>query len=483
MRGRAHPGRGPLQVVGPGDAQVGQAVGLPDQDHPGAVGRDRPRDAVELDHAALGVLGVEHQGGAGVLRLVAGNPAVREHHDVRGGGQRLGPRRGSGHPSGPDVEGEHVAVGGDDVTTVRGQATPHHPRGGPRGRLLQVCAPRGPHHVATGGVEPHDTRVLAVLRDDDARPVARGGDVPDLTALRHLPIPQDPTAPGIDGPDARGDLAEVDGSAVRADADALEVVVDPHPVHDLRLAGQQREQRPVGLRALLELRGLHSGEEGDVGVLDVERARREALRFGRDGCRLRGLLRPPGRRPGHQGGDEHHADAGDQPAQPAVLPRRGPGSLLGRTLLGVDRVPAGVEELPLGAGDLLGVRLRHLETGGQARARPQGRRLAAVGVPLGRGDGEPALHRPACGVLHEPPAQAWPLPEEGLVGDLDRPVGSGQEAGPGQVLSDRRDPLGRQRLELAHRHPPAGDAAPSPGPVRRSIRVRAVACCGGGNVA
>ena len=254
-----------------------------------------------------------------------------------------------------------------------------------------------------------------------------------------------------------GLLAEVDRAAVGAGADAQEAVGGAHPVHHLRLAGEQGEQGAVGLRALLQLRRLDRGEQRDVGVLDVERAGREALGLGRDRCRLRrpaATARRAVRRPGPRRAPRRcrrRASAAGGSAAPSS------GPLLGRALLGVDRSRLASRK---SRSVLVTSSGRASATSRPEASRvpgPQRGRLPPVGVPLGRGHGEPALDRPARRVLDEPPVQPWPLPEQRLVRDLDRPVGDGQQAGAGEVLDDGADPAVRQGLELAERHPPSGD--------------------------
>ena len=59
-----------------------------------------------------------------------------------------------------------------------------------------------------------------------------------------------------------------------------------------------------------------------------------------------------------------------------------------------------------------------VERGGQPRAAVELGRVAAAVVPLARRDAEVVVQAAALGVLLEPAAQARPLAQQRLVGDL-----------------------------------------------------------------
>ena len=109
---------------------------------------------------------------------------------------------------------------------------------------------------------------------------------------------------------------------------------------------------------------------------------------------------------------------------------------------------------------LLGPYPGDLGRGQQSRTSPQGGRIAALGVPLAGGQGQPPLDGAAGGVLHQPLPQAWPFPEQCLVGDLDVSGRDGQQARVGQRGLDLGQVGQVEGQELGSGHPSSGDAVP-----------------------
>ena len=84
------------------------------------------------------------------------------------------------------------------------------------------------------------------------------------------------------------------------------------------------------------------------------------------------------------------------------------------------RGPPRVEELVLGGVELGLVRAAPLERRGEPCAAIELAAVAPARVPVARRLREVALQTPALGILLEPTAEARPLAQQRLVGDLDR---------------------------------------------------------------
>ena len=133
--------------------------------------------------------------------------------------------------------------------------------------------------------------------------------------------------------------------------------------------------------------------------------------------------------------------------------------------VGLRRLPARVEELPLGGVELHLVVGGPLHGRGEARAAVEVARLAAALLPVADRPDEVEADLAAGRVLLQPGLEARPLAQQGLVGDLDVPFASGQEPRRGQPIED----LGDDRIAVrrpARRGRPFGGPAPSPRPVR-----------------
>ena len=149
--------------------------------------------------------------------------------------------------------------------------------------------------------------------------------------------------------------------------------------------------------------------------------------------------------------------AGEQAAQDAVLPA-----------LALDlalRGPAArVEEGPLSGVLLHRVFGGPVEGGRQSGAAVEVARFASAPLPVGDGADEVEPDRAPGGILREPALEPGPLPQQGLVGDLDVALARGQQAGGGEGGED----LGQDRValdvELGERHPAADELGPLAGP-------------------
>ncbi len=101
-----------------------------------------------------------------------------------------------------------------------------------------------------------------------------------------------------------------------------------------------------------------------------------------------------------------------------------------------------------------------LERGGQPGPAIEVSWLATTLLPVSDRADEVEPHLAACRVVREPPLQAWPLSQQGLVGDLHVPIPDGDEAGRRQPLQD----LGHDRVpvgvELVERDAPSDQLRP-----------------------
>ena len=154
--------------------------------------------------------------------------------------------------------------------------------------------------------------------------------------------------------------------------------------------------------------------------------------------------------PGHERDHEEGGDAGQQSAEPSV---RAP--LAFRLVLA--RPAAVGEEVPLQLVQLAGMRRGPIEGRGQPRPAEELGGLAATGSPVPRRLAELLSDLPSLLILLQPPPQPRPLPQQGLVRDLDRSLAEGQQPVP-RELGDHalRDGVAL-RIELVQRRPPARD--------------------------
>ena len=81
--------------------------------------------------------------------------------------------------------------------------------------------------------------------------------------------------------------------------------------------------------------------------------------------------------------------------------------------------PAGVQEVALDRVEFSAVSGPPLERDGEPRPAIELGRVASPVIPVARGVREVAPDAAALGVLVEPAAQAWPLPQQRLVRHLD----------------------------------------------------------------
>ena len=225
-----------------------------------------------------------------------------------------------------------------------------------------------------------------------------------------------------------------------------------HAAHDAdgrRALVQRGEQAAARLRAVVERDALAGEQQRAVEVVLGERARAEPLRVGAGGLVARGAALLEREEPGDDREDEQPGDSGEHGAQaPLGAPAR-------RAAL--------VEEGPLDVSQLGVVGGRPVERGGQPRAAVELAGVAAARVPLARRDAEVVVQAPALDVLLEPFAQARPLAQQGLVGDLRLLAADGHEPAVGQRGEHLRG--ARRALELGERDAPAhgGVALADPG--------------------
>ena len=95
-----------------------------------------------------------------------------------------------------------------------------------------------------------------------------------------------------------------------------------------------------------------------------------------------------------------------------------------------------------------------VERGRQAGAAIEVAGLTAALLPVADGADEVESQGPTRGVLVKPPLEAWPLPQQRLVGDLDEAVTAGQQARVGEGVEDLGDRRIAVGVELGE-----GDAA------------------------
>ena len=210
------------------------------------------------------------------------------------------------------------------------------------------------------------------------------------------------------------------------------------------------EEVAAGLGRVVDRDRLAGEQEREVEVLLDERLRAEALgELGRLGvARLAAL--DDGEDAAGDGRGEQDGDAGEQRAEPPV---RAPGALRlsfgGLAALGDERALELVQlERVVGAP---------VERGGEAGAAVELALVAPRRVPFGRRSGDVAAQPAPLGVLLDPLAQARPLAQQRLVGDLDRALADGDEAAVGErgehgghVLVALQVELGERRA-AAHR--------------------------------
>ena len=178
--------------------------------------------------------------------------------------------------------------------------------------------------------------------------------------------------------------------------------------------------------------------------------------------------------PGRQRDDEQRRQTAEQPrsrrmARCAAAAR----CSASRRSRSTASVP-GDDEGALEVGDEVGVRGDGVRGGLQAGAPPQRGRVAVVGVPAGGRRGEPPQHLLGAGVLGQPAAQPRPLPEQRLVGDLDRALAAVHSRAPHQGVDDLVDVRAAQGAQLLDRDPATGGGLALAGPASRVSTTRAV---------
>ena len=152
---------------------------------------------------------------------------------------------------------------------------------------------------------------------------------------------------------------------------------------------------------------------------------------------------PPG-----DGGGQEHGDRGEKAAQPSVGATRPRGLVLGG-------VAAAGDELALEHVQLEHIVGGHVEGGREAGPAVQLGRVAPGPVPFRRSLGDVSTQPAPLGVLLDPVPQAWPLAQQGLVGDLDTPFRHGHQSPTGQRGEDARRILVALEIQLGERRPPA----------------------------
>ena len=197
------------------------------------------------------------------------------------------------------------------------------------------------------------------------------------------------------------------------------------------------KQVAARLRRVVDRSRLAGQEEREVEVLLDERLGAEALgELGRLGVTRLAAL---GHRvdPARDGRDEQERDPCEQRAE---APVRAP-SLL-RLLL--RRLAALGDELALELVDVERVVGGPVERGREASTAEELALIAPGRVPLGRRLRDVTAKPAPFGVLLDPLAQAWPLAQQRLVGDLDRALADGDETAVGQ----RREHVGHPAVAL-----------------------------------
>ncbi len=133
----------------------------------------------------------------------------------------------------------------------------------------------------------------------------------------------------------------------------------------------------------------------------------------------------------HQRDDEGHADHHELRPEPAVGPGL-PGDPLGfGSLFAVPFLAAGGDEVAFAGREQAGPGLGHLDRDLELGSAVQRPRVTVELDPAGRRLPQVAEHHQGVAVLVDPAAKAWPLPEEGLVGDLHRRARVSADGGPG----------------------------------------------------
>ncbi len=124
--------------------------------------------------------------------------------------------------------------------------------------------------------------------------------------------------------------------------------------------------------------------------------------------------------------------------------------------LALCRVSACLEERSLGRVQFDLVLARPVQRGRQPSAAVEIGRLAAALLPVACRTDEVEAHLATLGVLLEPCLEPRPLAEQGLVGDLDVAIASGQQAGVGERLEHPARDRIAVRVELGRAGPGAG---------------------------
>ena len=128
---------------------------------------------------------------------------------------------------------------------------------------------------------------------------------------------------------------------------------------------------------------------------------------------------PPGEQQGH--GDRRQAAAQASEHHPAPPPLPTPPLVFGRR--------AGLNELPLGGGEILRALLELVAGLGQGRSPQQAALLASRGTPLGEGAPQALLPGAKAAIGGQPAPQLAPMADQGLVHHLHRVVAGGVAAG------------------------------------------------------
>ena len=138
--------------------------------------------------------------------------------------------------------------------------------------------------------------------------------------------------------------------------------------------------------------------------------------------------------------------------------------------------PARVHELALDLVQVQRVLGRPVERRREAGAAVEVRRVSAALRPFPGRLHQVRVETAALAILLEPVLEPRPLPEQRLVGDLDRAFADGEQPACRQDVEHVGHLLVLLGVELGQRNAAAHDGRPSPAPASRSSTLRAIAC-------
>ena len=257
-------------------------------------------------------------------------------------------------------------------------------------------------------------RTPSVAADRERRPSGLYAGSPAGVRQRQR-VPDLRVGPGVEEEDPAAASDHGQRLPVWADARLPEhVAVAVHDPDRSGAAPEGGEQVAAGLRRVVDRDRLAGQQEREVEVLLDERLGTEALgELGRlRVARLAAL--GDGEDPARDGRDEQDRDADEQAAE---APVGAPDAL--RLLL--RRLAALGDELALELVDVERVVSGPVERGREPCAAVELALIAPGRVPLGRSLGDVTTKPAPFGVLLDPLAQARPLAQQRLVGDLDVP--------------------------------------------------------------